>query len=56
MQSKLVFAKNAMSSSFFFFSLISDLCVLILAIISQIFNPIVNTIVKKLKQKWKYID
>ena len=45
MQSKLVFANNAISLCFYFFFLIIDLYFLILAIITQIFNPIVELII-----------
>ena len=45
MQSKLVFANNAISLCFFFFFLIIDLYFLILAIIVQIFNPFVELII-----------
>ena len=45
MQSKLVFAKNAISMCFFFFLLIIDLCLLMLAIMAQIFNPILELII-----------
>ena len=45
MQSKLVFANNAISLCFFFFFLIIDLQFLILAIIVQIFNPVVELII-----------
>ena len=45
MQSKLVFANNAISSCFFFFFLIIDLYFLILANIAQIFNPILKLII-----------
>ena len=45
MQSKLVFANNAISLCFFFFFLIIDLYLLILAIIAQIFNPFVELII-----------
>ena len=46
MQSKLVFCNNAISSCFVFFFLIIDLYVLILAIIRQIFNPIIELIIQ----------
>ena len=42
MQSKLVFDTNVISLCFFFFFLVIDLYFLIHAIITQIFNPIVE--------------
>ena len=45
MQPKLVFANNANSSCFFFFLLIIDSDYLILAIVTQVFNPIVKLII-----------
>ena len=55
MESKLVFANNAISLSSFFFFLITDLYFLILAIIAQIFNPVVEHIIhlKILKKEAK---
>ena len=45
MQSKLVFANNAISLFFFFFFLIIDLHFLVDAIIAQIFDSIVELII-----------
>ena len=42
MQSKLLFADNAISSCFIFFLLVIDLCFLILSVTAQIFNSSVE--------------
>ena len=56
----LDFAKNSILLCFFFFFLITDLYLLIPAVIAQVFNPVAELVIptgipiKKQKQKLKY--